>query len=529
MKARDFGKALHRALTGQLGLRYRGATPEHDRCNEAHRGHGRPNRVIGALTLRLLRSPDGWIHRRVESVTVSDPVVSERRVSLDFTLSPGAPVLINGKGEEVHFLPLAFMAKRPMTKFSVRDEHGTALPVLTSRRNGALSLSILVVLAEALAGEEESPIRPEDFPLPDDLEDDLWSIVFGDPLGNAALRARILNEPCQPHLDARSLAWRRFLADDGEFMEAAEIFSSGFLLTVALTGKRGVRRIVKYSFEEHGKQPKLRLPIPLSWMLQAWARFISGRGRPSDLDYRPWWLWLQRAVGWKPMATLIALPSMPLGGGYHFEVAAPEGLQITLAQLCTDDHKVIDQCMTSQQRVHLYSRGSGPGYAVVATRPRPFTIVRSSFMVSLFALASVAVALALASPFNEDLGPAVSILLLVPAGLAAYTAKPVTQPSTNEAVFGLRLMTTLAGVWPLLAAFVLIAGTQCHTVAAKPGAAVSTVCQSWSTQEPLLILLLIAAGFNSVLMFVYLTLVNRPREQAFHPVGRRWWRLRVRT
>ena len=513
MRARELAKALQ-----WVPVRF-GWTPgrrerEADRCDEAYRGHHRPNRIIGALTLRLLRSPDGWIHRRIESVTVSDPVVHERRVSLDFTLSPGAPVLINGKGEEVHFIPLAYMEKRPMIRFSVRDEQGSPLPLLSSRRNGALSLSILVVLAEALAGAEDSPIRTEDFPLPDDLIDDLWPIVFGDPLEEDALRACILNEPCQPQMDARSLAWRRFLAYDGEFMEAAGLFSRLFLLTVALTGKRGVRRIVKYSLEEHGQQPKLELPRPLSGLLQAWARLISARGRPADLDYRPWWLWLQRALGWKPMATEVDLPSMPFGGGSHFEVAAPDGLQITLAKLCTVGGEVIDQCVTSQQRVHLYSRGSGPGYAVVATRPRPFTIVRSSFMVSLFAVASVAAALALAGPDNEDLGPAVSLLLLVPAGLAAYTAKPVAQPSTNEAVFGLRLMTTLTGLWPLLAAFLLIAGTQCHTVAAKPGKPIPMVCESWPTQEPLLLVLLVAAVLNSVLLFVYLTLVNRPREQA---------------
>lgn len=518
MRARELLQALLRAVRSRLFPTRKLEAGRVDRCDEAYRGHSRPNRPVGAFTLRLLRSPDGWIHRRVESVTVTDPVVHERRVSLDFTLSPAAPVVVNGKGEEVHFLPLAFMDKRPMTRFSVMDEQGSPLPVLTSRRNGALALSILVVLAEALAGPEDSPIPAEAFPLPEDVIDDLWSVVFDDPRKMEELRAIILSEPFQPQMDSRSLAWRRFLAHDQEFMKAVAFFSRLFLLTVALTGKTGVRRIVKYSFEEHGTQPKLELPVPLRWLVQGWARIVSGRGRPEGVEYRPWWLWLQRAIGWKPMATSVDLPSMLFSGGYHFEVEAPEGLQITLARLCTNDGEVVDQCVTSHQRVHLYTRGNGPGYAVVATRPRVFTIVRSGFMVSLFALASVAGAFALAGPTNEDLGPAVSLLLLVPAGLAAYSAKPVAQPSTNEAVFGLRLMTTLAGVWPLLAAFVLIAGTQCHTVAAKTGHAIPTVCESWSLQEPLLLLLLAVALFNSFMLFVYLTLVNRPREQAFAAV-----------
>lgn len=475
--------------------------------------------------LRLLRNPRVWIHRRVESVSVNDPVVTERRISLDFTLGKVAPVLVNGDGEEIHFVPLAFMRKRPMVKFSLVDENGKALPVLTYRRNGALSLSVLIVVGEALARDPKSDLSRGAFPMPGDVIDDLRSIVTGDPIHDEEKRrARVVNAPCRAQMDARSIAWRDFLARDREFMEVVEIFSKRFLLAVPLAGKAGVRRILKYSFEEHGDQPKIKMPALLRWLAEGWARVISGGEPPRKVRYRPWSLWLLRGIGWKPMASEIKVPSMGQAGRYHFEVEAAEGLQITLAHLMTEprrdrDGKVVeeaelvDECATSRQRVHLYSRVNKPGFVVVAARPRHFTIVRTGLMASMLAVIVLAVVCVFSTRLSENIGPAVSVLLLAPAVLAAYIARPVAQPATNEAVFGLRMLATLSGVWPLLAALTFAGGSDCDTIAAKPGHAVETVCQSWALQRPSLFLLLGLAVVNCLLLMVYMTMVNRPREQ----------------
>jgi len=118
-----------------------------------------------------------------------------------------------------------------------------------------------------------------------------------------------------------------------------------------------------------------------------------------------------------------------------------------------------------------------------------------------------------ASSLVQNIGAAVSVLLVAPAVLAAYIARPISQPATNEAVFGLRMLTALSGAWPLLAALELAGGTDCRTIAAKPGQAITTVCESWTLQEPTLLLLLGLSVLNFLLLLVYMTRVNRPPEQ----------------
>jgi hypothetical protein len=499
--------------------------------NEALRGQAVCDRVLGAIVLRLLRKRDEWIHRRVESVSVSDPVVTERRVSVDFSLGPSRPVGMNGDGKEVHFIPLTFMRKEPMVKFSLMDEAGKAMPILTYHQNSAVSLSVLVVLGEALARAPESGISGSAFPIPKDVIADLRAVVAGDPLTTQKACKRIENLRCRSRMSNDSILWREFLAGDPEFMKAVELFSTFFLLVVPLIGEVGVRRILKYSFEEHGNQPKLKLPRLVRPFVRAWARVIAGRA-PEDVRHRSWLVWLARGVGWWPMASRIRVPLMGEAGMYHFEVEAAEGLQITLAQLWTEPGqdgsgndippRLVDQCATSRQRVHLYSRVNESGFVVVAARPRGFTIVRTGLMASVLSVVVLGVVCAFANPLLENTGAAISVLLLAPAVLAAYIARPISQPATNEAVFGLRMLATFSGVWPLLAALNLAAGTDCNTVAARPGETVESVCTGWTYQHPGLWALLGLAVINCLLLLMYMTRVNRPPEQQqekVHPKG----------
>jgi hypothetical protein len=478
---------------------------------------------VGLIMLRLLRPRrGGWIHRQVESVTISDPVVTERRVSLDFTLGRTRPVARNGNGEEIYFIPLTFMNKKPMVKFSLEDEAGKALPVLTYHRNCALALSVLVVLGELLAGAAKE-FHSADAPLmPQDVIDDLREVVEGSPRDPDATRECLENLPCRSQMSSQSIRWRDFLTEDEEFMKAAHVFSTHFLLAVPLIGKPGVRRILKYSFEEHGDQPKLELPRPFRKLVQLWARIASGK-LDREIRLRSWSLWLARGMGLKPMASKIQTPLMGRAGQYHFEVEAAEGLQITLAQLMTMPKKdekgdeipsvVVDECATSRQRVHLYSRVNEPGFVVVAARPRNFTIVRTGLMASVFSVLVLMFVAIFASRLVENIGATVSALLLAPAVLAAYMARPVGQPATNEAVFGLRALATLSGIWPLLAAIIFAAGTHCQTIAAKPGDQVENVCTSWTYGGPSLWMLLAFAMLNCGALLIYMTRVNRPPEQ----------------
>lgn len=491
--------------------------------NEALRGHAGYNRRVGLIVFHLLRRRRGWIHRQVESATISDPIVTVRRVSLDFTLGRTRPVAVDGEGRDIHFIPVTLMKKKPMVNFSVEDETGRAMPVLTFPRNCSVSLSVLVVLGEILARSTEGVDSSELLPMPNDVINDLRGVVEGPAVEDPEeIRQQIENAGSRSLMTPQSRSWREFLVADDEFMKAAYLFSTHFLLAVPLAGKAGMRRIIKYSFEEHGDQPKLELPAPVRWIVQFVARKISGEP-PTPPRLRQWQLWLQRGLGWKPMATEIPAPLMGQTARYHLEVEAAEGLQITLAQLWTSKKKdedgyeippqLVSESPTTRQRIHLYSTANEDGFALIAARPRSFTIVRTGLMASIFSLLILLVVAVFATHMVENPGPAVSALLLAPAVLAAYIARPLDQPATNEAVFGLRALATLSGIWPLLAALSLAAGSDCETIAARPGHPVETVCTNWSLERPSLGLLALLAAINCFLLLVYMTRVNRPPEQ----------------
>src|SRR5687768_8058014 len=89
-------------------------------------------RALAGMALRLLLTWPKWIHRRTETVALTDPETIRRRVAVDLTVFEDLPPLIHdGKGEPIYFVPLALLKKQPLTNFDLRNEGGKALPLLT--------------------------------------------------------------------------------------------------------------------------------------------------------------------------------------------------------------------------------------------------------------------------------------------------------------------------------------------------------------------------------------------------------------
>jgi len=118
----------------------------------------------------------GWIHRRVESIGLSDAKAERRRVSIDFTLPESCVAISTGSGGvSLHFVPIAMLRKGPLTDFNLRDESGNALPLLTKRRNGTLAASVLKLFAEErLAAAKGAPTA-----LPPEIAQDIEEIAVG--------------------------------------------------------------------------------------------------------------------------------------------------------------------------------------------------------------------------------------------------------------------------------------------------------------------------------------------------------------
>jgi hypothetical protein len=147
------------------------------------------------------------------------------------------------------------------------------------------------------------------------------------------------------------------------------------------------------------------------------------------------------------------------------------------------------------QRVQLsVEAGPGPGKGSINLRPRPSTIVRAAWLVAALTVLLLAVVKWKTSELVAHPGIGISLLLLAPAGLAAYVARS-REPATTDALFGLRLVAASAGLWPFAAALVLAASG-----AREPA--------SW-----ILWVLLGLSAATALVLTVYLARVYRPPEQ----------------
>lgn len=491
---------------------------------KTRRGASEIDRDLGALMLQLLRGWDGWIHRRVESISLEDPVTFLRRVSVDFTLfRDWSTTTFTTDGEPIFFVPLTLLDKGPITRFDICDENKRTLPVLTKRQNGVLAASVLVALSEAGVGEAFR--KKQGGTLPWDIEQDLRDVATlpADAAVPVAQRLRaggprkIEGQPCEP--DMESLAWREKLKGNDEVWRVADLLAESFILVTPLVGRPGDRRVVKFSYEEQGVPPDLAFPWPFSWLRRGWTKQVAGPytsyAPPREYTRLP--LWLARAVGWRAKAITISTPALAHGGSYHLEVEAPEGLKITRARLeSVSPRATLADVQRSLRRVHLYASGrpkeSTRGTALISVRPEASTIVRTAWLAAGFATLVLAL---VASRWraileNQNLGPTLSLLLIVPAGLAAYVARAREPTVVTEVLFGLRLVAVASAAWLLASAVLMVAGRSCET-GSTPLA--TPVCESWSATGPLLWALVGASLATFWLLTVTLTLILRPPEQ----------------
>lgn len=146
------------------------------------------SRVIaeqGALILSLVETWADWVHRRVERVTLVDPVTSHRRVSVDFTLAhepdiPRVDASQDGDGAEAYLVPVTMLAKHRMTNLSLSDETGRAIPIWTQRECALVATAMLV--EAALDVRDATRRDPVKMPVPpEDILSDFWLIAYSEP------------------------------------------------------------------------------------------------------------------------------------------------------------------------------------------------------------------------------------------------------------------------------------------------------------------------------------------------------------
>lgn len=224
------------------------------------------NRKLGLIVLALLRDWHSWVHRRVEHMTFEDPVSVRRQVSVDFTVGAGLPPALRrqlereGRALPPIFVPLGLLRKEKLTGFSMWDETGRALPLLTSRRNGTLAAAVLLAAAEAQFGrlrqEQGGTVVP-----PPAVAENLMAIASSQPL--SALRVwgalgrdeSVVEDETDEDRSNRA-DWRQLLVTDELFMGLANDLARNSLVLVPLRPGVEDRRIVKFAYTEQPERPK---------------------------------------------------------------------------------------------------------------------------------------------------------------------------------------------------------------------------------------------------------------------------------
>lgn len=82
----------------------------------------------GDLLLVLTSYPADWVRRRVEVVSFEGVSSIRREVSVDFTTEFAFPSVVGGLA-----VPLARLRKEVLRSFSLRDEEGSRVPVLSTK------------------------------------------------------------------------------------------------------------------------------------------------------------------------------------------------------------------------------------------------------------------------------------------------------------------------------------------------------------------------------------------------------------
>ena len=299
---------------------------EHDKA--APRNGAATQEARTGLTLLWLlaqaadRETPDWVNRRVEQLEFLDTRAVRWRVSIDFTIPPGAPVVQDG-GRVLRLVPLTSWKKGNLVSFNICDEAGRTMWLPASEYTTGLFSSALEYWASEILRRAQSVDRYAKFQDPAALREPIKELVSAKPVDKKPKRKRKGDEEPTIAGDVIKAAVDNELADDQikaarefattlnrldqtpEFKSQVKSFDSqlaelsrNFIVVAAVTGLPGTRRVLKLTFESD-----IKFRLPKDWLSRLW----------QSLGWRAWRL--DVLIGGR-------------GGSHHLEVAAPPGVDI---------------------------------------------------------------------------------------------------------------------------------------------------------------------------------------------------------
>jgi hypothetical protein len=350
--------------------------------------------------LDLLAADADWAIRRKHRVDLLEPTLFRHQLSLDFELPAAAAELSPG----VRLVPIALMRKAPgdFFRFDLRDEVDRSLPFPTRIENGTLSAAALLLLAQKVVGSSA---------VTDGLAEELSYIAHA-PKSNAL--SLIVNEwmqepqPRRGHpkrLVRTQEGFRGKLAKDPNFWWLVRALAHSSIVALPVEGTVGDRRLIKLSFDEvvpDFSSGSIRHPT-------SWLRALGNRS------------------GYRGYKVSFVVP-WSTARSFHFELHSPAGLEVIEAGFQGREPQIPE----NRAHVHLYA----PFESKHAERNRvrvpyvQFRLRGTALSVTAVAAATGITALMWLCSHEAShlsgsgLGPGASVLMLFPALIASYLARP---------------------------------------------------------------------------------------------------------
>jgi hypothetical protein len=219
---------------------------------------------------QLLQDQAAWRHRRVETLTMLSHEQVRRQVSVDFTVPAEFREQLRLSDADEFAVPLAFLAKRPLVHFDLRNEEGHAIPLLTAEQNTLIGRELLYL---TLAGDLEAQ-DADDAAVTSDAGA-LIEAVLGDLDVTGAVERLERRHDLQPL---------------GDFRWAADLLSRSFVLWAVVRGIER-RRVFKFAYDEpFSLRPGLAYVYDAPGCKEAWSYHLEV-AVPTDLRARTTRLW----------------------------------------------------------------------------------------------------------------------------------------------------------------------------------------------------------------------------------------------
>jgi len=272
-------------------------------------------------------------------------------MSIDFTTPSFRDPTAVDEVLSIEFLPLMVIKREPLNSLDVRDETGSALPVLTRDQNAPIASLLLQTAARSLRRKRVvSEIR--------ELFDELVGNFPGVEAAAIGDEERSLRS--QIALARFRFATRRTSLHDlwerPQMQRWLQELSDQFILFVRGDFEAGKRRVLKLSYETTLDQTwtSLGFSFPFRWLAFKLRKAVE-------------------ALGLIPYSTGFATPSLFDAESYHVEVLAPDQLIVASAKLTRQSKsretgekigppRIVDE-QRSRDRVHLYASGTTPSAA----------------------------------------------------------------------------------------------------------------------------------------------------------------------